>query len=193
MSWRWLDERPIVVVIAGSNGAGKTTFFHSQIAHSGLRFVNADQLAKEIETDPYTAAKLADRIRRELVNAGESFAFETVFSDPVGEKVEFLKDTALKGYSIVVCFIGIENSSISEERVAMRVTQGGHDVPTDKLKARFPRTLRNLKLAMAELPHVLIFDNSDLSNPFRLIAECTNGKLRKFSKQMPKWLMKTLH
>ena len=87
-----LDQRPIIVVIAGPNGAGKTTFYHAHLQPAGLRFVNADVLARELNLDPYAAAKVADALRRELVNQRESFVFETVFSDPVGDKLSFLKE-----------------------------------------------------------------------------------------------------
>jgi len=63
---------------------------------------------------------------------------------------------------MVLCFIGIADVDRSEERVAMRLSQGGHDVPTDKLMARFPRSLANLKQAIRELPCVFVFDNDDL-------------------------------
>src|SRR5208282_5621108 len=117
------------VVLAGPNGAGKTTFFHAHLQPAGLRFVNADLLARELNLDPYAAAKMADALRRELVNQRESFVFETVFSDPVGDKLSFLKTTAQLGYAVVLCFIGIADAKASQERVAMRVSQGGHDVP----------------------------------------------------------------
>jgi len=52
----------------------------------------------------------------------------------------------------------------------MRVSQGGHDVPTEELRSRFPRTMSNLKAAIRGLPHVLIYDNDDLSTPFRQVA-----------------------
>src|SRR5437762_1148462 len=154
-----LDQHPIVVAIAGPNGAGKTTFYHAHLQPAGLRFVNADVLARELDLDPYAAAKVADALRRELVNQRESFVFETVFSDPVGDKLSFLKAAIETGCTVVVCFIGVSGPAISEERVAMRVSQGGHDVPPDKLLARYPRTLANLKSAIHELPYVLIFDN----------------------------------
>ncbi len=178
MNWSWMDQRPIIVAIAGSNGAGKTTFYHAHLAGAGLRFVNADLLARELDIDAYAAARLADNIRRELIKMGESLIFETVFSDPVGEKVEFLKMAAAEGYTVVLLFIAIDDVSVSDERVAMRVTQGGQDVPPDKLKERFPRTLLNLKLAIKELPHVLVFDNSELAKPYQLIAEFENGALK---------------
>lgn len=183
-----LDQRPVIVVVAGPNGAGKSTFYHSFLRASGLRFVNADILAKELQTDAYAAAGLAAALRRQLVEQRESFVFETVFSDPAGEKVDFLREAVSKGYNVVLCFIGLSRVEISEERVSMRVAQGGHDVPTDKLLGRFPRTLQNLKIAMATLPHVLIFDNSNLGFPYREIAKLEHGKIKVLNKPLPAWL-----
>jgi predicted ABC-type ATPase len=76
----------------------------------------------------------------------------------------------------MLCFIRIASVDRSEERVAMRVSQGGHDVPTDKLTARFPRIMANLKQAIKDLPCVAIFDNDDLAAPFRLAAIYQNGQ-----------------
>jgi predicted ABC-type ATPase len=145
MSVSEFDQRPIVVAIAGPNGAGKTTFFHAHLAAAGLRFVNADVLGREFSVAPYEAARLADALRRELLKRQESFVFETVFSDPVGDRVAFLEVAARGGYIVVLCYIGLADPEQSTQRVAMRVSQGGHDVPDDKLAARFPRTLENLR------------------------------------------------
>ena len=182
------DARPIIVALAGPNGAGKTTFYGSHLEAVGLRFVNADALARELEIDAYEAAELADRLRNALVEARESFVFETVFSDPVGAKLEFLKRASALGYTVVLCFIGLESPELSDERVAMRVLQGGHDVPTEKLIARYPRTLENLAQAICELPHVLVFDNSDLAQPFRKIAEFERGTPVVVIRPLPEWL-----
>ena len=171
-----LDRRPIVVALAGPNGAGKTFFYDAHLASAALRYVSADVLAKELGMDPYDAAAAADSIRRALLKRNESFVFETVFSDPMGEKLGFLKEAVAAGYTVVLCFIGLENAGLSENRVAMRVEQGGHDVPTEKLKSRFPRTLKNLKAAIGALPLVYVFDNSDLSRPFRKVAVFKNGR-----------------
>lgn len=182
-----LDRRPIIVAVAGPNGAGKTTFYHAHIAPAALRYVSADVLARELEMDAYAAAKAADAIRRALLGQKESFAFETVFSDPAGDKLSFLKEAVAAGYTVVLCFIGLENAALSEERVAMRVSQGGHDVPTEKLKARFPRTLGNLKAAIGALPLVYVFDNSELSRSFRKVAVFRNGQPVAKPKAVPDW------
>ena len=182
-----LDRHPVVVALAGPNGAGKTTFYHAHLQPLALRFINSDVLTRELELDPYNAAKLADRLRRELVAQRESFVFETVFSDPVGDKLNFLKAAASTGYTVVLCFIGISGPNVSEERVAMRVTQGGHDVPPEKLISRYPRTLANLKTAIHELPHVWVFDNDDLRTPFRQIAVFQNGQQLILHKPVSKW------
>ncbi len=183
-----LDARPIIVALAGPNGAGKTTFYHAHLGASGLRFINADNIAAETNFGAYEAADLANALRLELFRQRESFVFETVFSDPIGDKLTFLKEAADSGYAVVLCYIGIANAAISEERVAMRVSQGGHDVPAEKLGTRFVRTLANLKGAIKKLPLVLIYDNSDLSAPFRRIAEYRQGAAHFLAPDLPEWL-----
>ena len=187
-----LDRQPVMVALAGPNGAGKTTFYHAHLQPAAMRFINADVLARELGLDPYAAARMADALRRQLVQQRESFVFETVFSDPVGDKLAFLKEAAGKGYTVVLCFIGISGPEVSEARVAMRVSQGGHDVPPEKLVARFPRTLANLKTAIRDLPHVWVFDNDDLRTPFRQVVVFENGQRVNLNEPVPKWLKSLL-
>ena len=183
-----LDQRPLLLAVAGPNGAGKTTFYDAHLRPAGLRFLNADEISRELEIDAYEAARVAAELRRELVRQRESFMFETVFSDPVGDKVAFLKSVAQSGYTVVLCFIGISGPERSEERVAMRVSQGGHDVPSAKLVSRFPRTLANLNTAIRELPYVLIFNNDDLRRPFSRVAVFAHGRPVWSATPLPHWL-----
>lgn len=183
-----LDARPIIVALTGPNGAGKSTFYKVFLRETGLRFVNADDLSNQLRIDAYAAAKVAGEVRSELVKQHESFIFETVLSDPAGDKVSFLKDAAATGYNVVLCYIGIPGPDVSDERVAMRVSQGGHNVPPGKLAARFPRTLANLKMAIRHLPLVLVFDNGDLNSPYRRVAEFEGGKRVFIARPIPGWL-----
>jgi predicted ABC-type ATPase len=187
-----LDQRPVIVAVAGPNGAGKTTFYRAHLQPAGLRFINADVISQQLQIDGYAAARVAAAVRDELVRQRESFVLETVFSDPVGEKVRFLKEAAQAGYNTILCFVGIGGPVISEERVAMRVLQGGHDVPSEKLVQRFPRTLANLKLAIRELPRVWVFDNNDLRKPHRLVAVIEDGVVGKLKRPVPQWLATAL-
>ena len=186
-----VDPGPVLVALAGPNGAGKTTFFHAHLRSTGFPFVNADVLAAELALDPYRAATVAAAVRKELLRRRESFIFETVFSDPGGDKLTFLKGADASGYQVILVFIGLANPKLSEQRVAMRVSKGGHDVPDEKLKSRYPRILANLKKAIGELPHVHVYDNSDLSHPFRRIAEFQRGRMKPHVKRLPAWF-KTL-
>ena len=189
--WRGLlDRRPLLLAIAGPNGAGKSTFYEAFLARSGLTFVNADLLARDLGVDAYAAAEIAGNIRQEWLRQQQSFIFETVFSDPVGDKVTFLETAAKAGYAVALFFIGIDSADTSDNRVAMRVSQGGHDVPRDKLASRFPRTIANLKLAIQKLPLVFVYDNSDLAAPYRQVAFYRNGIAKALRKPLPKWFPK---
>lgn len=183
-----LDRRPIVVALAGPNGAGKSTFFDAYLAEAGLYFVNADVLTLSLGMDPYAAARLADALRRHLVAQGVSFIFETVFSDPEGEKLRFLNETESAGYTVVLISIGIPGPEVSDTRVAMRVAGGGHDVPTQKLIERFPRTMKNLKRALVDVSNIWVFDHSDLSKGYRLVAKVNGGRPIELHEPTPEWL-----
>jgi len=167
------------VAIAGPNGAGKSTFYSAQLSSANRIFVNADVLAAQLGLGAYEAADLAER---------ESFVFETVFSDPEGSKLAFLEKAVEQGYRVTLCYIGLGSSDTSQERVAMRVSQGGHDIPDEKLEARFPRTLENLHKAIRSLPEVRVYDNSDLRTPYRLIAIFHLGTVVELNPPIPDWL-----
>lgn len=183
-----LDRRPLLVAIAGPNGAGKTSLYRAFFQDLDLSYVNADDLARELDATPYEAAALAAEVRAALVADRESFIFETVFSDPAGDKLAFLRSAVTQGYTVILVFIGLADVEQSEARVAQRVLTGGHDVPTEKLTARFPRTLENLRRAIRELPYVVVYDNSDTTRPFEPVAAFVAGAEVGASAPVPGWL-----
>lgn len=187
-----LARRPILVVLAGPNGAGKSTFFDAHLAPAGLRFVNADVLGRSLDLDDRQAAAMAEALRGTLIDLGESFVTETVFSDPVGAKLARFVEARRRGYTVVLLFIGVGSAQRSEERVAMRVSQGGHDVPSDRIVARYPRIIANLKAAIPVLSHVRIYDNDDLRRPFRLVASFREGAPLFAADHLPDWVRTVL-
>jgi predicted ABC-type ATPase len=183
-----LDRRPLIVALAGPNGAGKTTFYHSHLQPTGLRLLTADVIAREMGLGDDAAVRVTTALREQLVRVRESFVLATVFPNPVGDKLAFLKEAVRSGYTVVVCYIGIDGPETSEQRVAMRVSQGGHDVPSDRLVSRFPRTLSNLQAAIAALPFVWVFDNQDLRRPFRRVGVFESGRPVFLAARPPEWL-----
>ena len=189
-----MTRAPILLVIAGPNGAGKTTFHDHFISPLGMPFVNADRIAqsqspteKSSGKFSYEAAKIADAARRLLLADGKSFCMETVFSDPAGDKLKFLRTARKAGYSVILLFIGLECPELSLARVIQRVAGGGHDVPDDKLRERFPRSLDNFRKALSFVDHAFLFDNSSSDTPFRPVAIWIAGKLRQSFQPVPAW------
>lgn len=175
-------------MLAGPNGAGKSTFYESFLSALGLPFLNADVLAALTGMGAYEAAARIADASRVLVERRLGFVVETVFSDPVGAKVDFLAEAAAAGFDVQLIYIGIDDAEASVARVATRVRAGGHDVPVAKILARYARTLDNLERAIARLPRVILYDNSSFAEPYRLIAEFRAGKSHAGSAdRLPRW------
>lgn len=146
-------ETRVLLVVAGPNGAGKSTFVETFLGAVDLRVVNPDAIARALSpADPgavaYEAAALADGVRRDLLARGVSFCMETVFSDPDGAKLAFLRDARDRGYTVILVFIALDSSDLAIARVVERTQQGGHDVPDEKIAARYPRTFANVREAL---------------------------------------------
>jgi predicted ABC-type ATPase len=137
-----------IIIIAGPNGAGKTTFardFLPAEAHT-LRFINADLIAAGLAPfNPETAATKAGRLMLEEIDqcviAGQSFAFETTLSG-----IGYLRKIKLwqqLGYQVKLWFLSLPSPDLAVERVAVRVSQGGHNIPEAVIRRRFKSGLDN--------------------------------------------------
>ena len=185
-------EKRLIVIVAGPNGAGKSTFVETFLKPTGILVVNPDEVAKGLSPDSpealaYEAARVADAWRRDLAARGVSFCMETVFSDPQGAKVDFLKECRSNGYTVVLVFMGLESADLSRGRIMERVEAGGHDVPDEKIVTRFPRTFANLRQALTFVDQAFLFDNSSADRPYRFVAEFRNGRRRRRKGYRPAW------
>lgn len=182
-------------VLVGGNGVGKTTFYQQFLALSGLPFINADILAKQLDAEhteavSYKAARLAEKLRMELLHAGISFCFETVFSHP--SKIDFLAKAKSLGYEIILVYIHLENVELNQARVAQRVLQGGHNVPADKIISRIPRTMRYVRDALPLVDMAKFYDNSSHDKIFLSVALLNRGQFQKQMNVLPEWAVNML-
>jgi len=176
-----------MIVLAGPNGAGKSTFYKAFLEASGLPFLNADVMQVNSGVDVYEAAKAVDEARSFFVRQGLSFITETVFSDPDGKKLAFLRIAMAAGYEVHLIYIGLESAELAKEQVALRTLHGGHNVPPEKVAARYPRSLANLAEAIMFVSRATLFDNSTPGKHLR-IAEFRTGKLVKVcTDNVPVW------
>ena len=110
-----------------------------------------------------------------------------MFSDPQGAKLSFLREASSQGYAVLLVFIGLENAELAIARVMQRVDAGGHDVPDEKITTRFPRSLKNLRDAIAFVDYAVLFDNSSADEPYRLVAEFADGTIVRRGMVRPRW------
>ena len=185
-----MNDRKQLWILAGGNGAGKTTFYEKFLAPKQVTFINADILAKSLdkndtESVSYAAAKLAEKLRLDLLRKGQSFCFETVFSHP--SKIDFLAEAKALDYEIILIYIHLQTDELNQARVDQRIKQGGHSVPAEKIISRIPRTKKNVQQALPLVDYAALYDNSSQDQPFLTVALLTNGQLDIKVDLLPEW------
>lgn len=202
-----IEDLRLLMVIAGHNGAGKTTIYEERIAatlsaHLDIH-INPDEIERSITTDSgdstctkadfeRLAAKEGERLRRQFLDDERSFSFETVFSDPVQDKVQFMVEARQRGYLVILLAVGLESADKSKARVAIRHAKGGHDVNPQKIEERYPRVLTNFAHGAREASLAIFMDNSedrrdDGQDTYWDIAFFEDGHLRASENAPPDW------
>ena len=162
-----------IVIIAGPNGAGKTTFAREFLPFEAECpvFINADLIAAGLSPfQPEAAAFRAGRVMLEEiathVAAGRSFAFETTLSGLTYARM--IPAWRSAGYRVKLLFLSLDSEEEAIARVAMRVRQGGHDIPPEVVRRRFVSGMRNFRdVYRARVDFWQWFDNSGPVPQFR--------------------------
>lgn len=153
-------------IIAGCNGAGKTTASFTILPEIIMckEFVNADEIAKGLspfqpEKVSFEAGRIMLKRIKELLNENESFGFETTLSTK-SYKNKIL-NAKQKGYTVSLLFFWLNNVDLAKERVKTRVKEGGHNIPNKVIERRYIKGIKNLfDIYMDIVDGALIFDNS---------------------------------
>jgi predicted ABC-type ATPase len=170
----------VLHLLAGPNGAGKSTLVRDVVAPvTFLPFVNADELAalhwpgSELEHG-HEASQLARHVREQMLANRKSFITETVFSHP--SKLQLMRDAHSSGFRVTLHVVMIPEE-LAVARVRARVHNSGHDVPEQKVRARFHRLWPLVTEAIALADESFVYDNTLAVNPHRLIATFLSGRI----------------
>ena len=173
-------QHPNLYIIAGPNGAGKTTASFTllpDVLHC-TNFVNADEIARGLSPfAPETVAIQAGRIMlqriEELLPQRVDFAIETTLA--TRSYVQLVRRAQALGYKVHLIFFFLENEEQAIQRVAQRVSNGGHNIPEEDIRRRFKRGIYNLNhLYMPICDSVLVYNN--VKTPTQLVARKENER-----------------
>ena len=179
---------PSIFVIAGTNGAGKSSVAGEMFLEHGVESFNPDEAAKRlrsvnlslsIEASSAAAWQTGVRLLRRAIDQRLRFAFETTLG---GHTITaLLESAALSGVRIRIWYVGLLSPELHIQRVRARVARGGHDIPEEKIRERYDQSRSNLLRLLPLLSELRLYDNSDegartIPDP-KLILHLADGKL----------------
>jgi predicted ABC-type ATPase len=195
--------RPCIYVLAGVNGAGKSSIGGAAFRHGGVDYFNPDEAARRIQSaNPGIVAEEANslawhqgrRLLERAITERLDFAFETTLG---GTSIPRLLETALASdIDVRIWFVGLTSPELHLERVRQRVARGGHDIPEDLVRERFTRSRLNLVRLLPHLTELRVHDNSAEGDPARggiprprLILHVAEGTVRETCplEETPDW------
>ncbi len=169
---------PVVLAFAGPNGSGKSTVTKGFEIMG--EYINADEIKKIKKCSDLEAAQTATKLREEALADKKDFTFETVLSSP--RNVDLLRKAKEVGYRVEVVFVLTVSEEINVKRVRNRVEKGGHDVPEEKIRSRYHKSLLNLSKLFEFADIVWVVDNS--TDKAHLLIRCKNGEFQIYPSQL---------
>lgn len=196
------SAKPVFYLLAGPNGAGKSTLYKALTLQGTIpasaEFVNADlheaaqlQHVADVQARSEAARHWADARRAELLQTGQSFVSETVFSHE--SKLALIEEAQQLGFFVMLIVVCLDDPQRLLARVANRVTEGGHAVPSERILARYPRTLANLAVAVRLADVAILYDSEAVSlGTHKMVAICRRDWAEEKVIPLPSWAITVL-
>lgn len=189
------SHKPVLIVIAGPNGSGKTTVTEQILRHEWMEdavYINPDIIAQERFGDWNSVDAVSksiiycEELREECLRERKSLIFETVLSRR--DKVDYIRRAKEAGFFVRLFFVCTESPTINAMRIAKRVMQGGHDVPIKKIISRYKLSVANCIDAAKIVDRCYLYDNSVENSDARPLFRAVNGKVfKRYTENMPVW------
>ena len=168
--------RPRILVLAGVNGAGKSSIGGDMLHQAGIPWFNPDTFTRELVAA--TGSPLADAnaaawqegLRRlnAAIAHGEDYAFETTLG---GNTIAARLGDASESHDVLMWFCGLDSPEHHMARVRLRVSHGGHDIPEAKIRERYRSSIANLVALLPHLSRLQVYDNSRDAAPGMPVAD----------------------
>ncbi len=194
---------PCIYVLAGTNGAGKSSIAGATFLGAGVEFFNPDQATRLIlahnpgasEADANSAAwQQGKRLLERAIAERLTFGFETTLG---GKTMTDLLEHALSaGLEVRIWYVGLASPELHVKRVRSRVARGGHDIPEARIRARYDSSRLNLVRLLPRLTELRVYDNSAEADPHKgvapdpvLLLHMVRGKVVRSGElaQTPEW------
>lgn len=189
------EHRPVLIVIAGPNGSGKTSVTSKILHHEWLEdseYINPDNVARDVFGDwndcdaVLRAANYCNDWREKCLKERKSHIFETVMS--ANDKLKYILRAKDAGFFVRLFFVSTSSPTINAKRVAERVLKGGHDVPIPKIISRYDKSIANCAALARHVDRLYVYDNSADDVDARILFRMSDGELVKsYSDDIPNW------
>lgn len=190
-----LVHKPVLIVIAGPNGSGKTSVTSKILKHEWMEnavYINPDLVAQERFGDWNSPEAIRKAVvycqewREQCLAERKSLIFETVLS--ADEKIDFIERAKKTGFFVRLFFVCTESPTINASRIAQRVIKGGHDVPITKIISRYQKSVLNCKYIATKVDRTYLYDNSVDDAEQKLLIRLSDGLIEKrYVNELPEW------
>jgi predicted ABC-type ATPase len=188
-------RKPVLIVIAGPNGSGKTSVTSKILQHEWMEdsvYINPDIVAQEKFGDwnSMDAIKKAvvycEEWREKCLTERKSLIFETVLS--AKDKIDYIERAKKIGFFVRLFFVCTKSPAINASRIAQRVMKGGHDVPITKVISRYQKSILNCKYIATKVDRTYLYDNSVDDAEQQLLIRLSDGIIvKRYVEQLPEW------